>query len=95
MGMNWKHIREDFYGWYAARVWKAAHQQMRGLRLARTEMRLFMLCSFTHRGPDALAGYDVIAVLAIRSLCGRRWFDWQLLACDAGHEVTDPYRTLV
>lgn len=77
------------------KVWKAAHRHAYSMRIQRTEMRVFMLCQFSRSGPKCLDPLSIQEILVIRSICGRRWFDWQLLACDEGHEVTDPFRTIL
>ena len=92
--MNWKLIISDVRGWYGRRVWKAAFAHLPALRIQRTEMRVFMLCQFVHSGIGCLAPLDVQEILVIRQICGRRWFDFQLLVYDVGHEVTDPFRTI-
>lgn len=80
--------------WYEKRAWKHAHSLMPDLRFKRTEMRLFILTAIVREGPMVLQKWPITKVLNMRRLCGRRWFDLQLLVNDAGYEVSDPYRTI-
>lgn len=93
--MNWKAIHRSFRDWMTDRVWRSARPLIRHLRTNRTEMRVFMLCHFTVKGPAALHRLDVPEILLIRSICGPVWFDRQLLWCDDGHEICDPFRTVI
>lgn len=83
-----------FNDWIEAETWNAARAWTRKLRLQRTEMRILMLCRFTAEGPKTLDHLPITEILAIRAIVGRNWFDSQLVLCDGGHEVSDPYRTL-
>ena len=93
--MNWSAIRQSYRDWAINKMWKSAYRLVRHSRINRTEMRVFMLCHFTERGPAALNGRDVEEILLIRSICGPVWFDRQLLLCDEGHLINDPFRSMI
>jgi hypothetical protein len=88
----WKTIRD----WWANLVWAEAYHLARTLRADRADIRVLVLCQFTEHGPAAiLSKMEAREILSLRQLVGRDWFDTQVLMADEGHEVSDPFRTLV
>jgi hypothetical protein len=81
--------------WIEEETWRAARPLTRVLRLQRTELRIMMLCRFTEEGPKAIDRLPINEILAIRQIVGRNWFDTQIVLCDEGHAINDPFRTIV
>lgn len=81
--------------WIEEETWAEARRLTRILRLQRTELRIMMLCRFTEEGPRAVDRLPITEILAIRQIVGKNWFDMQILLCDEGYAINDPFRTIV